>query len=400
MPRPIKLNAASALVLRGNTYWFQKQVPKALREAVGKTRWRFTLSTTDRAVALQKAQLFLDEVQQQLLETTDPSSAYFVELAKLRGASREDAEFIMDTTYPELNEADAPKFYAARSIAQDKAPPAELFTFGAVARDYFKRKPNKERQTTVALNTWGLNDAAVSSISRKQVGDIIDRRLETCRVGTVRADLSHLNCVYRHAERLGIVEFQQTTVFQRWTLEETEKRRTEPMPTSLYKALHDRLGDDRWPMVVSRLSGMRPSECCDVRLETIDGVHCMITQKSKTEAGRDRVVPLHDSLLPIIDDIMPLLTPLHLSRASKKLIKWKIRKYEPFCQYDRHTNLYSCRVSALTEMAAAPEELRMAIAGHRSVHGGYINRYDVSQLKAVIDLIRDPLEGTYAQPND
>ncbi|MDB2623324.1 hypothetical protein N9X89_03405 [Luminiphilus sp.] len=141
MPRPIKLNAASAVSLRGGTWWFIKAVPKALRDSIGKSRWRFSLNTTDRAVALQRAQEFIDEIKAQLLATNDPSSTYFKELAKLRGVSREDAEHLMDSLHPELNEGEAPQFYAARQVAQDVPPPAELFMWQSVATDSIIRMP-------------------------------------------------------------------------------------------------------------------------------------------------------------------------------------------------------------------------------------------------------------------
>lgn len=391
MARPLKLNAASALTLRGHTYWFVKAVPKALKPSVAKSRWRFSLGTTDRSVALERAQAFLDEVRERLLDQHDPSSAYFRELSNLRGVSATDADHIMDSLDPELNEDEAPAFFAARQVAQGVAPPPELFTFRSVALDYYKRRPNKQRTTDVAINRWNLADQAVSTLTRKEVGDKLDLRLEEASVATVQHNLSDLNLLYRHAERLGIIDFQPITVFQKWQLRKTERNRTAPMPNDLYRTLYESLGDDRWVMVVSRLSGLRPSEASQCRLETIDGVKCLITTHSKTAAGRDRVVPVHSSLIDSIETIMPYLTTIHAKRAQNRLTKWKVRKREPYCNFGRDTNMYSCRVSALTDMASAPEELRMAIAGHRSVHGGYIDRYDIKQLVECIELIRDPL---------
>lgn len=46
-------------------------------------------------------------------------------------------------------------------------------------------------------------------------------------------------------------------------------------------------------------TGFRPGEICAIRTEDIDG--SFIRGGSKTEAGKDRLVPIHDAIRPIVD---------------------------------------------------------------------------------------------------
>ena len=397
MARPLKLTAASALVLRGNTWWFIKTVPSELREELGVARWRFTLNTTDKHVAVSRAQLFLDEVREKLLETSDPASAYYRELDKLRGVSPDDAEDILDTLYPESIPSDGPKFHAAKRVARGTAPPSKLFTLLSVARDYLKTKGEQHEEPVMFVVKLLGADTPIADIDRKLIGDFIDRRRESVSINTTQINLSYGQQVYRHARRIGLVPFSSDTPFSKWNLRQTEKRRTEPMPDELYKFLHDDFGDAKWIMVVSRLSGMRPSECASVTLEQRDGIPVWIPQHSKTSSGRLRVVPVHSSLRDIAESILPFLTPQMQKRASERLKNLKSRGV---IKYDRYVNLYSCRVSAITELSAADDDVRRVLVGHRDINTGYIAEFDTAKLVAAIELIRDPLEGTYTQAID
>ncbi len=396
MARPIQLNATKAIELRGGVYWLSQQVPKQLREAVGKARWRHTLDTRDRTVALARAQVFLDQVRNAMREEVDPSSTYFLELERLRRLGAEDASHHMDTLYPEIDERDAPSFYAARLVSQGVPPPAALFTFQSVAEDYLKTaKESIAAPTRLAVKLLGP-DTPITGITRRTVGDWLEVRKREVSVATLRLNLSYMQQVYRHAMRLDLVPFSRDTPFSSWNLRSEEKKRTEPMPNTLYRALYDDLGDNRWPLVVSRLSGMRPSEAASVRLESRDGYPVWIPQHSKTTAGRFRIVPVHSSLHEIAEDIVPYLTPKHQDRAGRRLSNLKGMKREPFCNYGRGVNTYSCRVSAITDMAGIDEEIRRALVGHRSVHAGYVDEYPIGRLVEAIEQINDPLGRPYA----
>ena len=392
MARPLKLTAASALTQRGSTWWFIKTVPAELREHLGVSRWRFTLDTTDRQVALSRAQQFLDEVREKLMETADPASSYYRELDKLRGVSTEDAEFIMDTLYPETNPEQAGAFYAARRIAQGVQPPKQLFTMLSVANDYLKTAPENNREPTMlAVKLFGP-DVPIVDVDRRLAGDFVDARKADVSVSTVQRNLSYLQQVYRHAMRMGLVDFSSDTPFSKWNLRQTDKRRTERMPDDLYKFLCDDLGDHRWIMVVSRLSGMRPSEVASVTLEERSGHPVWIPQHSKTSSGRLRIVPVHSSLIPIASDILPHLTPTSQRKASDRLKNLKSRGV---VTYGRYVNLYSCRVSAITDMSAADDDVRRVLVGHRDINTGYIAEFNIEKLVAAIELIKDPLAGAY-----
>ena len=389
MARPLKLTAASALVLRGKSYWFIKTVPTELREELGLSRWRFSLNTTDRHVALSRQQAFLDEVREKLLDTADPASAYYRELQKLRGLSPEDAEIAVDLTYPELDPSHGPKFHAARRQSKGVLPPPELFTFLSVARDYLKTKGPQHEEPVMHMVKLIGPDGPITAIDRKLVGDFLDMRKQEVSVSTLQRNLSYGQQVYRHAQRMGIVDYTDHTPFSRWNLRQTEKRRTEPMPNDLYRLLCDSLGDCRWILIVSRLSGMRPSEVVSVTLEHRNEVPVLIPQHSKTASGRARIIPVHSLLQPIISDVLPHLTARNQKRASDYI---KNQKSRGVITYGREVNLYSSRISAITDMSSASDDVRRAIAGHRDVHTGYVHEFDIEKLVAAIELIKSPID--------
>lgn len=63
------------------------------------------------------------------------------------------------------------------------------------------------------------------------------------------------------------------------------------------------VGEDRWVdmILVQCYSGWRPTELCGLRKDCIDmSIGCMVGG-SKTEAGRNRQVPIHDKIRPIIE---------------------------------------------------------------------------------------------------
>ena len=394
MGRPLKLTAANALTLRGHTWWFLLTVPKPLRERLGgQTRFRFSLQTTDRTVALAKAEVFIQEIKQQLLEVEDPASSYFIELSKLRGVSKEEADELVMVLDPEYEPSHRGVFYAARQIAQDKAPPAELFTLRSIAQQYAEKQSERNAAVTRGVVDRFGPDVPVAHIDRKMVGDYVDARREGgAKKSTVDKDLSALNMVYRYAQRLGVIPWMETTVFQKVQQppdDQTDK--TEPMPDHIYRQLMDDLGDDRWIIVVSRLTGLRPSEVASVYLDERDGVPVWINRHSKTKRGRARIVPVHSAIRDIAEQIQPFLTTKHKERGAKNLHNWKHRKRPPYADLGRYINTYSCRVNATTEMSAAPGDVRRSITKAPTVHTGYIHEHDVHSLVEAIEMIKSPI---------
>lgn len=391
MAIPIKLTAASAIKLRGSTYWFIKQCPKELRDKLGVQRWRFSLNTTDRQVALRRADNFLVEVREALSDNADPASTYFKELDKLRHLSKEDAEALLDVTYPELYPSQVPIFYAARKAVMGTEPPAELFTLLSVARQYLKTaKESVQEPTMIAVRLFGP-DVPFTAIDRRMVGDFKELREQTVSVSTLRGNLSYLQTVYRYGMRLGLVDYSKHTPFSDWQLRVEEQNRTEPMPDVLYKALYEDLGDLRWTMVVSRLSSLRPSEACRVELQERSGLPVWYVKHSKTKAGRGRIVPVHSSIRDVAEHIVPHLSLAASERARKRLTNLKSRGVSPFADYKgQKVDMYSGRVSAITEMGMASAEIRRAIAGHRDIHENYIHEYPMEKLVEAVEMIHDP----------
>lgn len=392
MPRPITLNAKTAVKQRGAVYWFILSVPPALRDRVGHSRWRFSLETTDYPEAIHKAELFLSEVRGQLRDTVDPSSSYMRELMRLSDVSPEEADLIMDTLHPEMDESQTGAFFAARQLAGGAGIPMHQVTLQSLADLYLAARPDQERTVMDAIRAFGPN-RTINQLTRRWMSQWIDRRLMEVKATTVRHQLANLRAVLRHAVNQDLLPASVLDVLSGWQLKDSTKEQHKPLPDSLYSLLRDDKPALLPTLRLMRLHALRPSEVAGLQLTQLEGHVVLTTTHSKTRAGRERLIPAH----PSIGDIEALLArtkPDDATRLAQYLTNAKKRKaaYAPW-KGDKLTNTYGCRVAAITDMARAgiDPEIRQALVGHsRTVHTGYVASYSYDQLFEAVSAIRDP----------
>ena len=392
MARPLHLTAKSAVKKRGSTYWFILSVPPDLRDTVGHSRWRFSLQTTEHSRALQLADMFLTEVKQKVRDSVDISSVYMRELTKLADYSPEDAEHLMDSLYPEVDESQAGQFYAARRQAGGAGIPPSAVTLQSVADSYLSEHPDKARTINDALRSFGPS-VRLSNLTRKTVGDWIDRRRSEVSPRTIRIQLSNLRTLIKHAARHDLIPIDTLDILARWDLKAADKPSHKPIPDELYRMICEDKPEWAPVMTLMRLHGLRPSEVAGLELVDHEGHQVLTTTHSKTRAGRQRLIPVHPSITNI-GELLAAVQPDDAKRLGQWLtnMKWRKAKYEPY--RDKLINLYGCRVAAITDMGKAgiPEEVRQRLVGHSSsIHRSYIESYSYDQLAAGVAAIRNPL---------
>lgn len=125
-----------------------------------------------------------------------------------------------------------------------------------------------------------------------------------------------------------------------WNMEQTEKRDI---------------------VLILLYSGMRVNECMKLRVENVNmDEHYMVTG-SKTEAGKDRIIPIHDRIYPIMQHWM--------SRTRGKLFHMTDHTVRMYMVDEMGHSPHECRHTFATQAmeCGMNDEARKRILGHASV---------------------------------
>lgn len=130
-------------------------------------------------------------------------------------------------------------------------------------------------------------------------------------------------------------------------------------------------------LLIGIYSGFRPSELCNIEIKNVDLENNIIVEGMKTEAGRDRVVPIHPLIKPLVEarfkqaiklDSRWLFNDIY-SPTSKHVTYDKFRhRYEEIMRYFGIQNKtgHCVRVTFITMAytAGLPEYAIKRIVGH------------------------------------
>lgn len=124
-------------------------------------------------------------------------------------------------------------------------------------------------------------------------------------------------------------------------------------------------------------TGMRPSELLEVKKENVDLESRIMIGGLKTDAGRDRHIPLHTCIMPIMERLMQTegeYLIMRYTRGKPEKISYKSLKdshWNPLMErlgmshytahYGRHT------LSTMMRTANIDEDIRKLILGHKNV---------------------------------
>lgn len=130
-------------------------------------------------------------------------------------------------------------------------------------------------------------------------------------------------------------------------------------------------------------TGMRPSELLEVKKENVDLEKRIMIGGMKTEAGKDRHIPIHKDILPFIRRLMQTEgenlimrydkgKPQKMAYSRFHMYNWKplFEKLE-MAEYTPHYGRHTC--ATMLREAGVPEDIRKLILGHAS--GDITDRY-------------------------
>ena len=147
-------------------------------------------------------------------------------------------------------------------------------------------------------------------------------------------------------------------------------------------------------------TGMRPSELLEVKKENVDLANRIMIGGLKTEAGKDRRIPLHTCIVPFIERLMQTdgeyLVMQEGKKAPKKLsyMKYWNGSWKPLmerldlAEYTPHYTRHTC--ATMLREAKIEEDIRKLILGHK--HADITSRYTHHPDSMLIEAI-DTLPG-------
>lgn len=126
-----------------------------------------------------------------------------------------------------------------------------------------------------------------------------------------------LNMMFDYAVEYEIVEHNYARDFKIEKVDKSKETGTGAHHTfsdDELDVLWAHVGESMWidMVLIQCYSGWRPTELCNIRKEDVDLISKCITGGSKTEAGRDRKVPIHSKIYTIIERYMSNSEPVFL----------------------------------------------------------------------------------------
>ena len=126
-----------------------------------------------------------------------------------------------------------------------------------------------------------------------------------------------LNMMFDYAVEYEIIEHNYARDFKIEKVDKSKETGTGAHHTfsdDELDVLWSHVGESMWidMVLIQCYSGWRPTELCNIRKEDVDLVSKCITGGSKTEAGRDRKVPIHSKIYTIIERYMSNSEPVFL----------------------------------------------------------------------------------------
>lgn len=116
----------------------------------------------------------------------------------------------------------------------------------------------------------------------------------------------------------------------------------EPLTDIEVEQIRQQIGKDRYAAYVYALCylGYRPGEMLEIKKDQVTEHNgtLFITEGKKTEAGRDRIVPVHEKIRPIIEQQLALegtdyLFPMHICNRKGELKGYKVMTDNYFNKY-------------------------------------------------------------------
>lgn len=274
---------------------------------------------------------------------------------------------------------------------------AKKVTFSELYELFLEKRTGKMSKSSISSlksaykHCSALYGMSYSSIKAYHMKDCIDRcNLSYSSKNAIKNLFYHLD---RFAMELDIITKQYSLLVESEAIPETEKKTfTDEEVAALWENQYDPGVDS---VLFLLYSGWRISEALDIKLTNIDLGQGTISGGVKTSAGKNRIVPIHSKVLPIVKKRMELSKSGYLFELSGKKVAQKYyRQYiwDPVMKklHMEHTP-HECRHTFRSRLdsAGANKKCIDLMMGHKSKDVGervYTHK-TIDELKMNIELI-------------
>lgn len=175
-----------------------------------------------------------------------------------------------------------------------------------------------ESYSSVRTHLFPLMDSKIIDIKTAQLQKIFDETATKISTGSLKVMKTITAQIFRYAMKLDIIDKNYcdfvTLPRQQKVLE--RKIFTEEEIAILWANIKEIKYTD--VIIILIYTGMRINELLKLKKTDVDIVNCTLTGGSKTEAGKNRVIPIHSKILPLIKKRMGNKTEYLIPNKTEK----------------------------------------------------------------------------------
>ncbi len=413
------------LKLRGNVWWYQRRIPKALLEQFGgQTTISESLGTGDIREARHKRDILSGKLEERRFNAPTADRRRFHELVRTMSEDKanypeswDEHYYLEDCSYKPQSEDPNDSvpikdevFLHAYTTVNGRADHRSkyLITIKEALNSWVTKFGDSKTPDTVRkvkksvdgfLKYLYLYDIQLEDITKRQVNDHIEQQQAKHAKTTVQGQISRLRSIWNYAESLGEVSspspFEKNIYVagdtvnkkQPFTIEEMTWIKANVATSEPTKRLLVKLGV---------FTGCRISELCNVKAKDVlteGDITALYIEKGKTNAAT-RVIPLTAELGTQVKELAESKQEDELLLGfsnSSEMSRWFSRIKTENISTDSTKCFHSFRVMFSTAMQqSGVDELKAAaILGHKRgntmTYGYYSRGYDLQQLKEAYD---------------
>lgn len=386
MPRSTNANDTKHLKLRGNVWWYQRRVPKALQHIYkNEKQITFSLNTGDIRIAKSKRDKFNGELASKQLSGANPDAARFRHIVRQLQADKQDNPYDWNEPYDvrEIERAGDTVFvdaYTTVTGANDSSSHYDISLREALHNWQVKHGINKSKETQrkvpntvkLFLNFLEVQDVSLQSVSRRDVYDFIEYLAQHYAKNTVSGHISRLKVVWQLAkDRCDVTGDNPFHGHKMDGTSETNKYQifTPSELREIYDLVTNDTNERRLIFMLALFTGARISEICSLKVANVmkagDCYYYHIEKGKNKSATRNVPIPanLADDLLALCDSREP--DELLFSLDGKAYSRWfSLTKSKVVG--DQQKAFHSLRVGFATALKRCdvPERYAAEILGH------------------------------------
>lgn len=288
---------------------------------------------------------------------------------------------------------------AIEALMKYRSTPYSVEASKATFLDVFTMWKEENYKDFSDANKSGYNSAMNNSapLHKKKMRDIRTQDMQIV-MNTIEGGVSlqkrlktFWGQIFKYAMQRDIVQKNYSEFVKIRDKDEGTTRRA--IPDEDRKKIWDAVGKipDADLAIIYCYTGMRPSELLEVKKENVDLEKRIMVGGKKTKAGKDRHIPIHKSIVPLIEKRLADTGEYLVTRDGGKRVNYEyFRRYiwAPLMaslgmDYTGHECRHTC--ATMMREAKIEEDLRKLILGH--ANGDITDRYTHTPDYMLVDAI-------------